>query len=116
MASYANPDFEKKMRQVVKRHNKLATSGVSHKMLPDGLVVATPRVYTPRFPWAGLAMLVIAVLMFKGYVHYALGAEDFAARAEALTGGSLFEQLGALAMTADPVTLAISNLFTTIFG
>ena len=114
--AYANPDFEKKMRRVVKRHNRLATSGVVHKMMPDGLVVAKPRVYTPRFPWAGLAMVIAAVFLFKGYVHYALGAEDFAARAEALQGGSLFEQIGALAMAADPATIAISNFLASLLG
>lgn len=116
MAYYANTEFEKKLRRVVKRHNRLATSGVVHKMMPDGLVVAKPRVYNPRFPWTGLVLLIAAVLIFKGYVHYALGAEDFAARAAALANGTLMEQLGGLAMMADPVTLSISNIFTSLFG
>ena len=116
MAFYANPEFEKKLRRVVKRHNRLATAGVVHKMLPDGQIIAKPRIYTPRFPWAGLAMLIVAVLMFKGYVHYALGAQDFAARADALSGGTLLEQVGALAMIADPVTLTLSNVFAVILG
>ena len=116
MSYYANPDFEKKLRKVVKRHNRLATSGVVHKMMPDGLVIAKPRVYNPRFPWGGLVALIAAVLIFKGYVHFALGAADFSARADALAGGTLFEQAGALAMQADPVTLFVSNLFTLIFG
>jgi len=114
--AYANPDFEKKMRRVVKRHNRLAVSGAVHKMMPDGLVVAKPRVYAPRFPWVGLAMLIAAVFLFKGFAHHALGAEDFAARAEALQGGSLFEQIGALAMAADPATVAISSFFTSLLG
>jgi hypothetical protein len=116
MAYYANNEFEKKLRRVVKRHNRLATSGVVHKMMPDGLVVAKPRIYAPRFPWMGLVLLIAAVLMFKGYVHFALGAEDFALRAEALANGTLFEQFGGLVMQADPVTLTISNVFSTIFG
>lgn len=116
MAYYANSDFEKKLRRLVKRHNRLATSGVVHRMMPDGLVVAKPRIYNPRFPWVGVAMLVAVVLLFKGYVHFALGADDFALRTEALSQGSLFEQLGAFAMQADPVTLAISNVFSSILG
>ena len=116
MAYYANSDFEKRMRKVVKRHNRLATSGVVHKMLPDGLVVAKPRVYNPRFPWLGLALLIAAVFVFKGYVHFALGAEDYAARTDVLLGGTILEQAGGLAMMADPVTLTISQIFTMLMG
>jgi len=68
----------------VKRHNRLATAGVVHKMQADGLVVAKPRIYAPKFPWVGLVMLVASVFMFKGYLHHALGADDFAARSEGL--------------------------------
>lgn len=116
MSYFADPNFEKKLRRVVKRHNRLATSGTVHKMQSDGLVVAKARGFAPRFPWVGLVTLIAAVLIFKGYVHYALGAEEFAARAAALEGGSLFEQLGAMAMSADAITLTISNLFTTLMG
>ena len=116
MAYYVDTEFEKRLRKVVKRHNRLATSGVVHKMMPDGLVVAKPRIYNPSFPWKGLVLLIAAVLVFKGYVHFNLGAEEFAARSDALLQGSLFEQAGGLAMYADPITLAISNFFTTFFG
>lgn len=116
MAYYTNSEFEKRMRKVVKRHNRLATSGVVHKMMPDGLVVAKPRIYNPRFPWVGLILLIAAIFAFKGYVHFALGAEDYAARAEVLLNGSILEQAGGLAMMADPVTLWISELFTTLMG
>ncbi|MEL6640545.1 MAG: hypothetical protein AAFP98_04400 [Pseudomonadota bacterium] len=116
MAYYVNTEFEKRMRKVVKRHNRLATSGVVHKMMPDGLVVAKPRIYNPRFPWLGLALLIAAVFLFKGYVHFALGAEDYAARTDVLLGGTILEQAGGLAMFAEPVTLFISNVFTTLMG
>lgn len=116
MAYYVDTEFEKRLRKVVKRHNRLATSGVVHKMMPDGLVVAKARIYNPRFPWKGLILLVAAVLIFKGYVHFALGAQEFSARTDALLQGSLFEQAGGLAMFADPVTLAVSNFFTMLLG
>lgn len=115
MAYYVDTEFEKRLRKVVKRHNRLATSGVVHKMLPDGLVVARPRIYNPSFPWKGLVLLIAAVMVFKGYAHFNLGAQEFTARTEALLQGSLFEQAGGVAMYADPVTLAISNVFSTLF-
>lgn len=116
MAYYVNPDFEKRMRKMVKRHNRLATSGVVHKMMPDGLVVAKPRVYNPRFPWVGMVLLVAAIFLFKGYVHYALGADDYVARTDVLLGGTILEQAGGLAMYAEPVTLAVSQAFSALLG
>lgn len=116
MAYYVNTDFEKRMRKVVKRHNRLAVSGVVHKMMPDGLVVAKPRIYNPRFPWVGLVLLIAAIFLFKGYVHFALGAGDYTARTDVLLGGTILEQAGGLAMFADPVTLAVSNVFTLLMG
>lgn len=116
MAYYSDPHFEKRLRKLVKRHNRLATAGVVHKMQSDGLVVAKPRIYAPKFPWVGLALLVASVFMFKGYLHHALGAQEFAARSEALATGSLFEQAGALAMFADPITLTVSNFLGQLLG
>jgi len=116
MAYYSNPEFEKKLRRVVKQHNRLATSGAVHKVMPDGLIVAKPRSITPRFPWFGLVMVLFTVMAFKGFVHYALGAEDFNARAEALANGTFYEQIGGYVMQADPLTVALSQFFTNVLG
>ncbi|UWR01100.1 hypothetical protein K3729_16385 [Rhodobacteraceae bacterium S2214] len=94
----------------------MANAGVVHKMQSDGLVVAKPRLYAPRFPWRGLVLLTFAVFVFKGYVHYALGEADFNQRISALSEGTVFEQVGGLAMFADPMTLAISELLNKFIG
>lgn len=114
--AYVNAPFEKRLRKIVRTNNRMATAGVVHKMKPDGLVVAKPRLYAPRFPWRGLILLILAVFMFKGYVHYALGDADFNQRIAALSEGTVFEQVGGLAMHADPMTLTISELLNKFLG
>ncbi len=108
--AYVNAPFEKRVRKIVRTNNRMANAGVVHKMKADGLVVAKPRLYTPRFPWRGLVLLTLVIFVFKGYVHYALGEADFDQRIAALSEGTVFEQVGGLAMHADPVTLSVSGL------
>lgn len=116
MTHYVNAPFEKRLRKIVRTNNRMANAGVVHKMKSDGLVVAKPRVYAPKFPWRVLVLLVAAAFVFKGYVHYALGAADYAQRLETLSEGTMFEKVGGLAMQADPITLAVSQLLSQMLG
>jgi len=113
--AYVNAPFEKRLRKIVRSNNRMATSGVVHKMKSDGLVVAKPRIYSPRFPWRGMVLLFAAMFVFKGYVHFALGAADYSQRIATLSEGSLFEKIGGLAMQADPITLTVSQVLSQIF-
>jgi hypothetical protein len=112
--AYVNAPFEKRLRKIVRTNNRMATAGVVHKMKSDGLVVAKPRIYAPKFPWRGLVLLVAAMFVFKGYVHYALGAADYNQRIATLSEGSVFEKIGGLAMQADPITLIVSQVLSRI--
>ena len=114
--TYVNAPFEKRLRKIVRTNNRMANAGVVHKMRSDGLVVAKPRLYAPRFPWRGMVLLTLAVFVFKGYVHFALGAADFNQRITALSEGSVFEKIGGLAMQADPITLSASQFFSQLLG
>lgn len=113
--TYVNAPFEKRLRKIVRTNNRMATGGVVHKMKSDGLVVAKPRVYAPKFPWRGLVLLFAAMFAFKGYVHFALGAADYNQRIATLSEGSVFEKIGGLAMQADPITLGFSQFLSQIF-
>lgn len=115
MAS-VNVPFDKRLRRIVRKNNALVNRGVVHKMNKDGLVVAKPRVYTPRFPLKGLVLLIGACLVFKGFVYYDMGAADYDGRIAGLAQGSVFEQAGAWMMQADPLTTAIADTFKTVFG
>lgn len=114
--TYVNAPFEKRLRKIVRTNNRMATAGVVHKMQPDGLIVAKPRLYAPRFPWRGMVLLVAAVFVFKGYVHFALGAADFNQRVAVLSEGSVFEKIGGFAMQADPIALLVSQMFGQFLG
>jgi hypothetical protein len=114
--TYVNAPFEKRLRKIVRTNNRMANAGVVHKMKPDGLIVAKPRIYTPRFPWRGMVLLIAAIFVFKGYVHFALGAADFDQRIAMLSEGSVFEKIGGLAMQADPIVLLVSQTFGQLLG
>jgi len=106
--SVASP-FDKRLSKIVRNHQRMS-HGIAHVMNKDGLMVARPRTYNPKFPARGLLMLIGAVLLFKAYIHAHLGAADFDGRVAALSNGTLVEQAGAWLMQADPVTVALSTM------
>ena len=48
--------FEKRLRRIVKNHQRMA-NGVVHSVNSNGLIVARPKIYNPRFPLRGLLLL-----------------------------------------------------------
>lgn len=112
MASVHAP-FEKRVRKIVRDHERMA-NGVTHTLRKDGLIVAKPRIYNPRFPLKGMLALVAAAFLFKGYIYAHLGPSDYNARVEALTQGSLIEQAGAWVMYADIVTIYVGTFMNSL--
>ncbi len=108
MAITANVPFQKRLRRIVRRHNRMA-HGVTHKLTRDGLIVATPRIYNPRFPLKGLLMLVAVAFLFKGYIYAHLGAQAYTDRVAGLSEGAPLEQAGAWMMAADPATVFVGE-------
>ena len=105
--------FDKRVEKIVRTHERMA-SGVTHKMGKDGLIVAKPRIYNPKFPLKGLLLLIAAAFIFKGYIYASLGAEEYATRVAGLADGTLIEQAGGWIMYADAATVFIGNLMTSI--
>jgi hypothetical protein len=101
-------EFDRRMRRISKRHSKLSHGYVT-SVNPDGLVVAKPQRKSHRGTIRGLAILLLVMMVFKGFLHAQLGPATYENRVEALKEGSVVEQAGAWVMTADPVTLWISN-------
>lgn len=101
-------EFERRMRRIERRHSKLSR-GYTTTVNSDGLVVAKPQRRTPRGTLRGVAMIVIIVMLFKGFLHAQLGPQAYDARLGALSRGSVVEQAGAFVMAADPLTLWISS-------
>ena len=105
--------FEKRLRRIVREHQRMA-NGVTHTIRHDGLIVARPRVYNPKFPLRGLLLLVGAALFFKGYIYATLGATAYGERIALLAEGSAVEKVGAWIMQADAATLAVAQLLGSI--
>lgn len=101
-------EFERRMRRISRRHSKLSQGYVT-AVNSDGLVVARPQRRSNRGMLRGLAMVVIVMMLFKGFLHAQIGAEAYQDRVDALASGTVVEQAGAYFMVADPITLWISS-------
>jgi len=101
-------EFDRRMRRISRRQSKLSRGYVT-AVTDDGMVVAKPRRRGNGGAVRGFAIIMIVVILFKGFLHAQLGAASYQDRVEALAEGSVIEQAGAWAMTADPVTLWLSG-------
>lgn len=104
----ANVPFDKRLKRIVRRHDKMA-NGVVRTVTSDGLIVAKPRLYRPRFPLKGLVVVLMLGFLFKGFLFAYLGEAGYADRVATLQGGTVLEQAGAWIMQADPVTYVVAE-------
>ena len=111
----AHVPFDKRLKRIVRRHDRMQSSGAVKTVTSDGLIVARPRVYRPRFPLKGLLAIIVLGFLFKGAVYAALGTEEYAERVVALQQGSVMEQAGGWIMQADPATKLIAEGFGAVF-
>lgn len=100
----ANVPFDKRLKRIVRRHEKMA-NGVVKTVSSDGLIVARPRLYKPRFPLQGLIIVLLLGFIFKGFLLSYLGDAGYADRLALLQQGSVMEQAGAWIMQPDPATV-----------
>jgi hypothetical protein len=100
----AHVPFDKRLKKIVRRHEKMS-NGVVRTINSDGLIVAKPRLYRPRFPLKGLLAVLILGFLFKGFLFSYLGEAAYGERVATLQSGSLLEQAGAWVMQSDPVTM-----------
>ena len=113
MSAHQFDEFERRMRRINRRHSKLSHGFVT-QITDDGLVVAKPSKPRGYALVRGAFLLLLVMVIFKGFLHSNLGAVAYQAQVETLRGGNTIEQIGALAMTADPVTLSISSAISSL--
>ncbi len=101
-------EFERRMRRINRRHSKLSHGYVT-AINEDGLVVARPQRRGNRAMLRGLSVIVLVMIIFKGFLHAQLGPQAYQDRVSALASGTVIEQAGAYAMVADPLTQWISS-------
>jgi len=111
--SHARVNFDKRLRRIVRNHQRMA-NGVVHSVNSDGLIVSRPKIYNPRFPLRGLLLLVATAFLFKGYIYATLGAVTYQDRIERLAEGTLVEQAGAWIMQADTATIAVATVMQSL--
>ncbi len=89
--------------------------GYDAKAGRDGLIVFRPKRRKARLPLRGLAILAITPLCFKGLVLMKIGDLAYQARVDALTSGSMAEQIGGYLLQIDPVTRFLAGQFAALF-
>ncbi len=105
--------FEKRLRAITRRHDRMNRAGVVHSVNHDGLIIAKPRRRALRFPLRGLLLLIAVGFAFKGYLLADLGPATYNDRVGVLQAGTIVEQGGAWLMQADPVTVWSADMINT---
>lgn len=103
-----NVPFDKRLKKIVKRHDRMS-NGVTRRVNSDGLIVARPRLYKPKFPLKGLIVVLFLGLLFKGFLFAYLGEVNYMERVAALEAGTLMEKAGAWIMQPDPATMIVAG-------
>ena len=105
--------FDKRLRRIVKNHQRMA-NGVTYRVDDNGLIQAQPRIYNPKFPLRGILLIVATAFMFKGFIFASLGEATYLERVGSMTTGSVVERAGAWIMQADPATRAVAEVFASV--
>jgi hypothetical protein len=109
----ATVTFDKRLKQILRRHSRMS-NGVVVSVNAQGLIVASPRLYKPSFPLSNLVIVLTIGFLVKGFLLAGVGEEAYAERIAQLQTGSMIEQMGAVVMRSDPLTVIVSNGIATI--
>lgn len=96
-------EFGARLKKIDRRHRKLAEGYVA-SMSHDGLLIAVPRRRRLRVPFAGIALLAVGIIAFKGVVLAQVGDAGYQTRLDGLAQGTQVERAAAWVMQADPIT------------
>ena len=108
MPSRQQQQFSKRMSRITQRHSRLS-HGYTTAVSEDGLMVAKPKMRGRGATLRGVAIMAAVIVVFKAAVYANLGPVEYNARVEGLAEGNLVEQGGAFVMTADPLTVWVSE-------
>lgn len=111
----ANLPFEKRLKQITRKHDQLA-KGAVRSVTSDGLIVMKPRAYRPKFPLRFIIVLVVLGFAFKGLLLASIGNVAYAERVTGLAQGSVMDRAGAWVMQIDPATALIADFLARYLG
>lgn len=101
--------LDKRLRKVVRNHDRMRRNGVVRKIGRDGLIRTRPRLVRPSVPVKGVFVLLALLLAFKSLLYAQMGSGNYALKIEALQVGTPVERMGAVIMQEDPLTVAIGG-------
>ena len=107
--------LNKRLRRVIRKHDRMRTNGVVHRVGSDGLIRSRPRLIRPQFPIKGLFLIVALLVMFKALLFAQIGAGNYAIKIEDLRNGTGVDRVGAFVMQEEPVTLALGGFLKQFF-
>lgn len=114
MAEVQVKDFQKRVRQIDRRHNKIAR-GYVRLVERDGLLIPKTKILKRRrFPLRVIVLSVIGFIVFKGILVSQVGLSSYETRLETLTAGSMVERAGAWLMQVDPLTRGVAEFILSL--
>ncbi|KEO52705.1 hypothetical protein [Thioclava pacifica] len=102
-------EFEKRLHRIDQIHQAGGAFEASGSLGRSYFDSVRPKARR-TIPLRGIALLLAGVLLFKGLMLAEVGQEDYTARVTSLAEGSVFEQIGAWVMHADPATQMIARM------
>jgi len=108
--------FEKRVRKVVRTHDRMHINGVVRHVGRDGLIRTRPRLMPPMISLMGVAKFAALVFVFKAVLYAQMGVVSYTAQLDELRAGSMIERAGAIIMHVDPVTSTLSALIRPVFA
>lgn len=108
MSNYQEMTFDQRVGQIVRRHKSLRKGAVAC-VGSDGLMTVRPQRTSLRFPWRGLAIAMLVMLVWKAGLYAYLGADIYAERLVSLHVGSGVDKFGAWLMAPDAATKLLAS-------
>jgi len=108
-------DLNKRLKRVVRKHERMKENGVVHSVGRDGLIRSRPRLFKFQFPIKSVMLVVALLVVFKAMIYAQSGAGEYVAQVEELRDGSTVEQVGAFIMQDEPVTVRLGGFLSQYF-
>ncbi|WP_238363850.1 hypothetical protein [Mesobacterium pallidum] len=106
-------NFGKRLSRIEKQHDK-KSRGVRAKLdKATGLVTMEPK-SSVKMPVRGVALTILGFVLFKSILLWQLGTEPYQQRIDALADGTFVEQAGSFIMQADPLTVRVVELLSSM--
>ncbi|MDT8328812.1 MAG: hypothetical protein RQ750_15745 [Roseovarius sp.] len=99
--------FDTRLKSIDRNRARLER-GYTSKVGKDGLIVFRPKRRHGGAPVRGVLYLVAGFLFFKAVIIAHLGASLYEERLAQLSQGSTVEQVGAVVMQPDPLSMMVA--------